>query len=114
VSRLKGAIELELPTEGDGVTVETLEVHRGRSVSLDLVSLPVECGAPVIVWHNVDMKHEGVSPQVQIEFLGDVRTKVAVTTVWRFDRSSPQRAVDQRVGIGLAICNRDRGWRIVR
>jgi len=51
------------------------------------------------------MKHEGVSPEVLIEFLGDVRTKVAMATIWSFDRSSAQRSVDQGIGIGLAICD---------
>src|SRR5262245_46650701 len=82
--RLKGAVELELPTERDGVTVEALEVRRGRSVSFDLVALSVECDASIVVWHHVNVKHEHVSTELAVEFLSDVPAKIGVAAIGSF------------------------------
>src|SRR5262244_3870465 len=85
---LKGAVELELPTKRDGVTVEALEVRRRRTVSFDLVALSVECHASIVVWHHVEVKHERVSTQVAVEFLSDVPAKIGVAAIGSFHCSA--------------------------
>ena len=104
--RLKPFIQLQPPAVCDRFTKEALQILRRFIVGLDLVSLPVEGFAPVVVGCDMYVKDETVFPQIIIPFLGDVRAEVSVPAIWGFDRISAQHAGYQRVGVRQAIRNK--------
>jgi len=65
---------------------------RRCTVGFDLGPLPIGTFTPVVIGCDVDMKNEAMLLQVVVPFLGDMRSKVPVTTIWGFDGGASQNA----------------------
>ena len=92
---------------GDRIVEETLEAVRRGAIGLDLIALPVEGGAAVVVGVYVDEKGEHISMQCAVIYFADMSPEVGVGTVRDLFCGAPEHAIDQFIGVARTVGGKD-------
>src|SRR5688572_4576750 len=94
---LEAGVQSELPMVGVNFAQRALYIGRRRPVGFDLVTLPVEVRATIIVFIDMDVENENVFAKFGVPLFGDMRAKLRMTAIRDFIRGTAKGTAKQVV-----------------